>query len=93
MQYWDTKDGRPSLYHHNQNATKTSLCSFESANSTEFVVKQNIYLSDIRLFLQSGEAEYKLSAYFGGISGKCKEGHVCIAPSTKSNVSLANPRK
>lgn len=75
------------------NATKMNNCSFESEDGLGFLIYQNVLFPHIRMFIQHKEAEYNLSACFGGIQRQCKEGQVRIRLSGYSKIMLVDPRK
>jgi hypothetical protein len=76
-----------------RNEIEMNFCSFGFEDGHRLLIYQIVFFRDIQMFIQSEEAEYKLSACFGGIQGQCKEGQVRIRLSGYSNISLVNPRK
>ena len=75
-----------------RNATEMNNCSFASEHGLGFRILQSVLFPDMQMFLES-EAEYKLSACFGGIQGQCKEGQVRVYFTGYSKSTLVNRRK
>jgi hypothetical protein len=97
---WESWGGIPSLYFHNQtlreNARNSSAvhCSFGSAFDGGYWMNQNINLNDYSLFIDSGEAETTLSAYFGAsLDDECEEGQAEVWFYDPSMVSIKNSSK
>ena len=71
-------------------------CYFHSNDSLyQIAMAQYIFLDDYSTFIKSGQAQYHLSAYFGG-NGHCKNGSIEILLTSDDYpnfMSISAPRK
>ncbi|CAF1380054.1 unnamed protein product [Adineta steineri] len=92
---WEEEIGPPILYHHNISYSNSLVgnCSYKCPNEDVCCMEQRIELLRYLLFVESGELQYTLSAYFGSDS-ECAEGLIevwILTPKWPFRRKFSNP--